>query len=144
MKTVNTHGHKQKKSEAAQESSEDNDPSTSEEDDQSDDYPDWKLMLKNVEGNPSLFLANQKQMKINDLAKKFDPRIALSCIDFNTGTEKEDDPRLVKSFPCSPKEYKEFAGFEYGNFGSKFDNVYAESRAPRERDHGKTFSEMGT
>jgi hypothetical protein len=100
---------------------------------------------------PASSLSKNKITFLNILNKsiicfleKFDPRIALSCIDFNTGTEIEDDPRLVKSFPCSPKEYKEFAGFDYGNFGSKFDNVYAESRAPRERDHGKTFSEMGT
>lgn len=61
MKTVNTSGHKEKKSAAACESSEDeNALLTSEDDNESDDYPDWKLMLKNVEGNHNLFLTNQK------------------------------------------------------------------------------------
>ena len=58
MKTINISGHKEKKSAAAHESSEDNELMTSEEEDESDDYPDWKLMLKNVEGNPNLFLTN--------------------------------------------------------------------------------------
>jgi hypothetical protein len=60
MKTVNTSGHKEKKSAAACESSEDENFLTSEDENESDDYPDWKLMLKNVEGNPNLFLDDKK------------------------------------------------------------------------------------
>lgn len=54
MRTVNVTGHRQRKSAAACESTEDSDDLgySSEEE---DDYPDWRLMLKNVEGNPHLF-----------------------------------------------------------------------------------------
>jgi hypothetical protein len=73
-------------------------------------------------------------------------RIAESCIEFNTGTEMEKDPRQTKSFPNSPTGYKDFNGFDFRNFGETNDNCYAESRAPvaAAAKNGATYSEMGT
>ena len=50
MRTVNTSGHNARKSAAAVESSE-SDGLSSDGESEDDDYPDWRLMLKNVEGN---------------------------------------------------------------------------------------------
>lgn len=69
--------------------------------------------------------------------------MAESCCDFDTGEEKEKDPRRTQSFPCSPKNYKDFDGCDFGNYGNRFDNVYAESKAPQPKQQ-KEFSEMGT
>ena len=55
MKTMNTSGHRQRKSAAACESSEDDSDEFSTDSSEDDDYPDWRLMLKNVEGNTKLF-----------------------------------------------------------------------------------------
>jgi hypothetical protein len=73
-------------------------------------------------------------------------RIAESCIEFNTGTEIEKDPRQTQSFPGSPTGYKNFEGFDFRNFGETNDNCYAESKAPGGKDtkNGATYSEMGT
>ena len=54
MKTANTRGHKAKKSAAACEDS-DEDGLLTDSDENEDDYPDWRLMIKNVEGNQELF-----------------------------------------------------------------------------------------
>jgi len=54
MRTVNTAGHNARKSAAAVESSE-SDGLSSDGESEEDDYPDWRLMLKNVEGNTNLF-----------------------------------------------------------------------------------------
>ena len=54
MKTANTRGHKAKKSAAACEDSDD-DAMLSDSDENDDDYPDWRLMIRNVEGNQELF-----------------------------------------------------------------------------------------
>ena len=54
MRTVNTSGHNARKSAAACESSE-SDGLSSDGESEDDDYPDWRLMLKNVEGNTNLF-----------------------------------------------------------------------------------------
>lgn len=67
MKTANTRGHKAKKSAAACEDSDDDDL-LSDSDDKDDDYPDWRLMLKNVEGNAELFKTTTTQLKLNELA----------------------------------------------------------------------------
>jgi len=142
MKTANTRGHKAKKSAAACEDSDDE--LLTDSDDKDDDYNDWRLMLKNVEGNPNLFKTNQVQLKLNQLAREYDPRVARSCVDFNTGTEKEEDPREVRSFPTSPRVYAEFEAPNFGNYGNAFDNCYAESRGPVTKDALKTYSEMGT
>lgn len=143
MKTANTRGHKAKKSAAACEDSDD-DELLSDSDGQDDDYPDWRLMLKNVEGNADLFKTTTTQLKLNELAQLYDPRVARSCIDFNTGTEKEEDPREVRSFPTSPRAYLEFEAPNFGNYGNAFDNCYAESKGPLAKDALKTYSEMGT
>ena len=144
MVTKNSVGHKSKKSAAACESESDDDGLSSDESSEEDDYPDWRLMLKNVEGNHQLFWRDKLQLKINDIEKKVDLRCAESCFEFDTGAEKEYDPRLVRSFPTSPREYADFEGCDFGNFGKLFDNVYAESKAPAAPDAMKTYSEMGT
>lgn len=144
MKTANTKGHKAKKSAAACEDSDENDLDDASSSEEEDDYPDWRLMLKNVEGNPNLFSGGKLQAKLNLLSKNYDPRVALSCVEFDTGTHKEDDPRLVRSFPTSPKAYKEHDDVNFGNYGNAFDNCYAESRGPLAKDMLKEYSEMGT
>lgn len=102
-------------------------------------------MLKNVHGNPKLFHTDDLQLHINMLEKrKYEHRIALSCHDFNTGTEEEKDPRLTRSFPTSPREYRDYLGWDHGNYGNNFDNVYADAREPAGRSPDKQFSEMGT
>lgn len=143
MKTANTKGHRKRKSAAACESSEDeslDDLDQSEE----DDYPDWKLMLKNVHGNRKLFHTDDFALHLTGLEKRYDPRVALSCHEFNTGTEQEEDPRLTRSFPTSPREYRDYVGWEHGAYGNNFDNVYADARDPIGRSPDKQFSEMGT
>lgn len=57
MKTINTKGHIARKAEAACNSSDEEDMLSTEDDDddEEDDYPDWRLMLKHVEGNINLF-----------------------------------------------------------------------------------------
>ena len=147
MKTVNTTGHQSLKSAAAQESSEEEDILVSSTDsnciDSEEDYPDWRLMLKHVEGNANLHKQSELQLDINALEKRFDLRLCESCIDFPTGMEeKEEDPRLVKSFPTSPREYKNFEGIDFANFGKNFDNVYAEAKANKENN--KDFTDIGS
>jgi hypothetical protein len=58
--------------------------------------------------------------------------------------ELEEDPRKTRSFPTSPKGYREFDGVDFGRFGNNFDNVYADSKAPQPKKGAKEFSEMGT
>lgn len=55
MKTRNTAGHRSRKSAAACESSDEQGLMSTEEESEEDDYPDWRQMLKHVEGNPRLF-----------------------------------------------------------------------------------------
>lgn len=63
MKTVNSAGHMSRKSAAACESSQDDDAGLSENSSsEDDDYPDWRMMLKNVEGNPHLFKKTPLQL----------------------------------------------------------------------------------
>ena len=54
MKTANTKGKQSKKSAAACQDSTD-DELSSEGTEEDDDWPDWRIMLKNVEGNTELF-----------------------------------------------------------------------------------------
>jgi hypothetical protein len=143
MKTANTRGHKAKKSAAACEDS-DEDGLLTDSDENEDDYPDWRLMIKNVEGNQELFATTATQLKLNELSRLYDPRVARSCVEFNTGTDKEEDPREVRSFPTSPRAYLEFEAPNFGNYGDAFDNCYAESKGPLAKDALKTYSEMGT
>ena len=147
MRTYNVTGYKDRKSLAACESSEDSDYLSTDPSSSDDEYPDWRLQLKNVEGNNHLFKKTTLQLKINDLEKEFDKRLALSCHEFKTGTEIEEDPREVKSFPPSPRYYEDFELPDFGgyvNYGKLFDNVYADSKDPGKKDAGKEFSEMGT
>jgi len=144
MKTMNTSGHKSKKAAAACESSDDGEPllstdSSSEE----DDYPDWRLMLKNVEGNPHLFKQTKFQLQLNELEKEYNPRIAQSCIEFNTGTDKQEDEREVRSFPPSPKMYADFKGIDVHNFGLQVNNAGTEVKQGKAGNQ-KEFSEIGT
>ena len=144
MKTTNTKGHKARKSAAAVESSDEGEINCSSTDsDGDDDYPDWRGTIKTVNGNENLYKQTKCQLKINGLEKKFNLRCSASCGEFDTGYDKEEDDRLVRSFPTSPREYKDFDGIDFNLFGKNFDNVYAESRAPGGRG-GKEFSEMGS
>lgn len=143
MRTYNTAGHNARKSAAAVESSE-SDGLSSDGESEEDDYPDWRLMLKHVEGNTNLFKRTKTQLAINELEKKMELKACESCIEFPTGYEKEVDVRATRSFPCSPREYKNFEGVDFGNFGKTFDNVYAEGKDPTKKDAGKEYSEMGT
>jgi len=72
MKTRNVAGHRNRKSAAACESSDEEGLLSSDEESEEDDYPDWRLMLKHVEGNHRLFNRDKVQLHINDLEKKFD------------------------------------------------------------------------
>ena len=83
MKTVNTSGHRANKSAAACISSDDSDAISSDGDSDQDDYPDWRIMLKHVEGNQNLFHKTPLQRHLNNLEKKYDPklRVAESCVD---------------------------------------------------------------
>jgi hypothetical protein len=54
---------------------------------------------------------------------------------------KEEDPRIIKSFPTSPREYANFEGIDMARFGQTFDNCYAEGKDPGKK--GKDFSEFG-
>ena len=145
MKTANTQGHKARKSAAACESSEDDlGLLTSEGESSEDDYPNWRLMLKNVEGNPELFKRTELQLNLNKIEKDYDPRLAQSCIEFDTGAENEEDPRKVRSFPTSPRAYREFDPPNFGNYGNNFDNVYAEARDPADKAKGTQFEDFGS
>ena len=83
-------------------------------------------MLKNINGNENLFDRTPVQLRLNELEKRFDKRNAESCFNFKTGTDLEDDPRLVSSFPTSPVGYKDFKGFDFVIFPKTDDNCYAE------------------
>jgi hypothetical protein len=143
MRTVNTSGKQSRKSATACQSSEDDEISSGETE-EDDDWPDWRLMLKHVEGNRHLFERTKLQLKINHIEEKMHLRNAESCIEFNTGTEKEKDPRQTQSFPNSPSGYRDFNGFDFRHFGETNDNCYAESKAPGQTKNGATYSEMGT
>lgn len=175
MITVNTSGHQGKKSLAANESSDEEGlVSTSSEESDQDDWPDWRLMLKHVEGNTELFKKTQFQLKLNELEIKMDLRKAESLVDFDTKGEADqrdgkradgapriadknpaywddddnfdyvEDPRGTQSYPASPTFQKEFDGPDFEHYGNRVDNCYAESQAPRVRGDGKEYSEMGT
>lgn len=55
MRTQNTFGHRANKSAAACLSSSDSGDLSSDGNSENDDYPDWRLMLKHVEGNQNIF-----------------------------------------------------------------------------------------
>jgi len=59
--------------------------------------PDWGKYMHLYKFN-EIFLDN----KLEEMLNVFGRRLCKSCIEFNTGTEKEEDPRKVKSWPLSP------------------------------------------
>lgn len=138
IKSLNSAAHNTRKSQAALEDSEGSIIDSQQDSDEDDDYDDWRLMLKQVEGNKDLFKETRTQLKINDLEKEFDLRHCDSCPEFNTGWDKEEDDRLVESFPCTPEKYREFDGFDPRDYQQTFDNVYAEKAKQK-----PTYSEMG-
>lgn len=141
MRTMNVSGNNTKKSQAAIVSSDEESVAVSSSDDADDDYPSWRLMIKKVEGNQDLYKQTSTQLKINDLERKFKLRTCDSCIEFPTGTDIQEDERMVRSFPTSPREYRHYDGMNPENYGKTFDNVYAEGRPKR---GPKEFSEMGS
>lgn len=99
---------------------------------------------------------------MNNLEKQYDPklRIAESCVDttedkwkdyYHTGTEhiyddpsKEYNPRLTRSFPTSPKYYKDFERpFPALRPLDQTDNCGFEAKDPGPKGTA-TYSEMGT
>jgi hypothetical protein len=141
IRSKNSAVHNARASKAALEDSEgDLSRSGTDSDDEEDDYGDWRLKLKEVEGNRDLFKETRPQLKINDLEKKFgeENRQCDSCPEFNTGWDDVDDPRLVESFPVTPDKYREFDGFDPRDYQQTFDNVYADEAKKK-----PTYSEMG-
>lgn len=126
MRSLNTSVHNTRRSAAALEESDEDFAISSEDSDIDDTYPDWRNMIKAVEGNKDLYAQTKLQLQLNDLEKKMDLRCAESCGEFNTGWEKQEDERLVESFPCTPTRYKEFTGLDLDNYGKHFDNVYTD------------------
>ena len=57
-----------------------------------------------------IFLDN----KLEELLNIFGRRQCKSCIELPTGTEIEEDPRSVRSFPLSPKGEKLYQGMAGG------------------------------
>ena len=72
-----------------------------------------------------IFLDN----KLEEMLNVFGRRLTKSCIDFNTGTEKEEDPRRVRSWPLSPRGEEYYSklpnDFDLVDFQLE-DNVYAD------------------
>lgn len=60
--------------------------------------PEWDKYLQYYKF-PEIFLDN----KLEELLNIFGRRQCKSCFEFNTGTELEEDPRKVRSFPLSPR-----------------------------------------
>lgn len=60
--------------------------------------PEWSKYMHLYKFN-EIFLDN----KLEEMLNVFGRRLCKSCIEFNTGTEKEEDPRKVRSWPMSPK-----------------------------------------
>lgn len=141
MKTKNTKVHKKRKSMAAVVSSDDNKEIS--DDDEDDDYPDWRVTAKDVVGNPFLFANDERNMELGKIALRLDPRLAESW-DSQRFRNLEEDPRLERSFPCTPREYKEYGGWDHGAYGNNIDNVYADAKEPNLRTIDREFSEVGT
>ena len=67
--------------------------------------PEWSKYLNRYKFN-EIFLDN----KLEELLNIFGRRQCKSCIEFNTGTELEEDPRKTRSFPLSPRAERLYAG----------------------------------
>lgn len=57
---------------------------------------------------PEMFLDN----KLEELLNVFGKRQTKSCCEFPTGTEYEEDPRLNRSFPLSPRGEEIYKGMD--------------------------------
>lgn len=66
--------------------------------------PEWSKYMHLYKFN-EIFLDN----KLEEMLNVFGRRLCKSCIEFNTGTEKEEDPRKVRSWPMSPKGEEHYA-----------------------------------
>jgi hypothetical protein len=90
--------------------------------------PDWGKYMHLYKFN-EIFLDN----KLEEMLNVFGRRLCKSCIEFNTGTEKEEDPRKIKSWPLSPKgeeHYRSMANdFDLIDFQLQ-NNVYADTAEP--------------
>jgi hypothetical protein len=97
-----------------------------------------KQIMNHVRGNKDLRLNNRFDELLNDLG----PRRCQSMIDL--GGDLEDDPRLTKSAPCSPRGERDVE-FDRDAMLPTLDNVYAESRpADPLGKLGKTYSDFDT
>jgi|ERR1712021_118873 len=91
--------------------------------------PQWSKYMHLYKFN-EIFLDN----KLEEMLNIFGRRLCRSCIEFNTGTEKETDPRKVKSWPLTPteeEEYRKNLDFDLIDFQLQ-NNVYAETAEPTE------------
>lgn len=87
-------------------------------------------LVKSVRRNRALFLNN----KLDELLVQFGGRKCHSMMDFGTGWNLEDDPRMVITWPVSPMLIEEFG--ELGEivftkddaYGNQANNVYADVR----------------
>lgn len=105
--------------------------------------PEWNKYMHYYKFN-EIFLDN----KLEELLNIFGRRQCKSCIELPTGTEVEEDPRRVRSFPLSPKGEKLYQGmagdFDLIDFQLQ-DNVYAEVQAPTNmfESVARDFSDFG-
>jgi hypothetical protein len=67
--------------------------------------PEWGKYMPLYKFN-DIFL----DTKMDELLNIFGRRQCKSCIEFNTGTELEEDPRKVRSWPMSPQAEKDYLG----------------------------------
>jgi hypothetical protein len=67
--------------------------------------PEWTKYMHLYKFN-SIFLDN----KLEELLNIFGRRQCKSCIEFNTGTVLEEDPRKTRSYPLSPRAEKMYLG----------------------------------
>ena len=85
-----------------------------------------KNLLGNVKNNQGIFLNN----KLDELLAQFGDRRCRSCIEFSTGWDKYDDPRMLVTWPLTPEHAREYDGdYKFTKddmFGMHEDNVYAD------------------
>ena len=88
------------------------------------DLPEWNK-YRHLYNFKEIYLDN----KLEELLCIFGRRQCKSCIEFNTGTELEEDPRKVRSYPLSPRGEELYHGMQ-GDFDlidfQLQDNVYHE------------------
>ena len=93
--------------------------------------------MNHVRGNKDLSLNN----RFDELLTEMGPRRCNSMIEL--GNDLEDDPRLTKSCPASPRANRDDNFFDKDAHLPTVDNVYAESRpADPLGKLGKTYSDF--